>query len=1606
MKRIKIGKNGKVIIGSCIILSVIIVVIGMMLVRLSNRSEEKSTSSIKEVFNYKFEKATLELEEEPFSINATKKDDFGIAIDSDFVINCKNQTDYNDIKSNLKFEPEVSYDINKKSDKEFLVALKEPLTERAIVKISLDDKNSDKEYSWAFQTKDKFTLSNTLPRDGATSVPVDSGIELNFSMGEIEDISKHFEIEPSVEGEFEKKDNTYVFIPESLDTNTIYNVTVKKDLALKNSEEKLTEDYTFSFQTDKAEDHKFSFNKSFYTLTPEQPTVLDVHWDNKYESRPLNVNVYRYPSIDSFIKILEQREVDNFYDYKVNANSLEKITSFETELQSLEDDWWNEYIVFPETLDAGYYLVEVVIDGVNYYTQLQVHPYVVYMETDYDDTLVWVNDTSSKGSLSNAYVEYEGEVKGVTNENGLLVFDKDQSNNNKPYHYYYKIYEQGELPFVATLGYYINNTTKNDYWDYMYTDRNMYLATDTINVWGVIKPKNNNEFKSDLKVVLEKEDRILLEKNVDLSEIGSYSEALSYENLPHGYYKLRLMDEDIILDTAYINITSYDKPIYNLEAKVDKTKLFAWESTNLDIDAKFFDGTPASGMELAINSYIPNNDKHHGETTCNDNGEASYVFEEDVKSDSWRPKWININVSNNQAEEVEVRTTESIMVFPKDTMIEIVEDEQEQYQVSTHKIDYNNYEDDYKSLRDDKVDIPIDVTITEIEYLKIEEGTYYDFINKKTQKKYRYDKKETIVQDISTETENGVYNIEYEYEDDKNYEIKVKAKDSRGSNIVEEKYKNEYSVPSASSQKNYSLEMTEPSKWRFGLEEDVEISLKCNNADITDTDIDQTLFIQYKDGRSNTFLKNNSELVFPYDEEMIPNIFLSAIYFDGEGLYKSRDEIIGYKSEEKELQFEIETDKETYKPGDEVNLNIKVSDLQGNPQKADINISVVDEAFFELSNHEANILSKLYEYDSTKGVLGEYISYRQVDDFESGAENGGEGDDGSLRSDFKDTAFFNSIESDEQGNASFKFTLPDNLTNWRITCQGVTKDLFAGDEKININTQLPFFVTTILGDTFIKGDEPKISLRTFGMDVESDELIVYEIVLKDDEGNKQRFTINGKSHDYTLVDLGKLDIGSYTIETFAENNKYKDGIQKSFDVVDSTLKFPYTETYNLTEDIKFEPTQSYEKTTFINADNYFVYDTLMKLSYDYGNRVDQKLARYLSSKWLEDFNDSNLSNITKNDFNPHQSSGIRLLPYSDSDVALTAKINSLETDVFDNNYVSFYKHILNKEDVTKKEALAALYGLSVAKEPVLLELNKFNKDDLDIEDKLYLALGYAELGAYKEARNIYYELINDYGRETDEYLYLEDGKDWDDRIKVTALGSVLGAKLQEDEAFMMFDFICDYPSEYYLANIEKLMFIKEFKIKHSTASFTYLLNEKEEKVKLDNLDIKQLYLSKDELENIKFKNIKGNVIVVKDGLGTVNDIKDQVAKDFEIKRNYSVDNFETTNFNQSELIKVTLTPSFNTNLSKGWYEITDSIPAGFRYVSPKHYRGYYTFGEVDSQIRFYFYYDPESKDPIDEITYYVRATTPGYYTADYAVIKSSNTNKLAHTEQAEITIVK
>lgn len=1303
-------------------------------------------------------------------------DSTGVDVNSGFKILLENKQPKSLLEKALTISPEQPYEIKEVSDREFIISFSDALKPNTIYKISLA---SDPNYSWAFQTKKSFGLVSTLPRNKSSSVPVDSGIELTFTHEGVENISQYFEISPKVSGTFLQYRKTVVFLPDKLDYGTVYTVTVKKGLKLKDSDQALEEDYTFTFETQKSPEQRyeefFSFSDLIYNFTPDVEPILQVYAGSSLENRDLLVEIYKYSDTDDLLENLRQIDYIAYQAYGRDISSgfstakLQKVREFETRLIKNNRNYlYNNCLVFPSPLPEGHYLVNVKTQNKTYQTHIQVNDMAVYVMAGTGGGLAWVNSSSTGKPVEGAFVSFvspvsspkQGPKSVKTDKDGIAVIPEETFNelynltdpNERGNQMLFVKISNGSNPdFLAPISYNTRQYGDNidsvsqsaqKYWSYLYTDRDLYLPEDAIQIWGLVKPRDGSSlspskatlslhrseyaiYRTDYDYEQNSSLSEILSKEVKISENGTFICTMELPNLNAGNYFIRLTLGDEIIVEKYFNVRQYTKPVYKIDITTDKKVMFEWEKLNADIQASFFEGSPVSGMDLKYSYYGSWTNRREGSISCDENGMASLDITPSIDTVSWRPAVFNIHVSNANAEETEISSSSQVYVFPRDTMIEVNASSRNSsglIEIKTSHIDIEKLRTqpelwhDEDMYRGTTTDIPLKIRIYRQHWEREEIGQYYDFISKKVEKEYRYYEVKKLVEELSIRTKNGEYSYEFPFDTSGNYNyyIEVEGADSRRKPILEKAYLYRYAYPQYEGADIYTLDIKNAESYdgKFKLGDTVNLVVKKNNLELPAMPGNRFLYVVLKNGMLSYSVTDEPDFSLDFTKEYIPNIYVKGVYFDGKNIFNAGQEQICYDYKEKELKIDIKTDKQEYRPGDTVQLEIEVKDAQGNPCISEVNISVVDEAFFAIQDQRVDTLSSLYQYCFPTGILAEYVSYRPINtDYFGAPEMGGEGDTQWIRSVFKDTAFFDTIKTDSNGKGKVSFKLPDNLTSWRITYQGISfqhsgtekinhtgtsrstgtgsRDSGtdnvpkAGSGKINIPVKLPFFVDVVFNSVFIDGDTVAISARSFGTMLESGKKVEYTVTLQklaDDSGDESNqkdennhkyvyektYHAEGIGNNLTNIELGKLEEGNYSVTVSAKQGEYHDAVKRDFRVVKSLLESTKLEHYRLTEALKPAGGNSLTTLSFYNAGSSTHYNTLLSLLYSWGDRIDRKLSVKIAAelfnifygeghgtKWLEIPGDDLLKSYQQDD------GGIALLPYDSSNPEITAKIASL-----------------------------------------------------------------------------------------------------------------------------------------------------------------------------------------------------------------------------------------------------------------------------------------------------------------------------------------------------------
>lgn len=216
---------------------------------------------------------------------------------------------------------------------------------------------------------------------------------------------------------------------------------------------------------------------------------------------------------------------------------------------------------------------------------------------------------------------------------------------------------------------------------------------------------------------------------------------------------------------------------------------------------------------------------------------------------------------------------------------------------------------------------------------------------------------------------------------------------------------------------------------------------------------------------------NASTVQIPVQKDFMPNAFINVIIlkertglkFDENGNDIGKPEFYaGYKevkvdTKEKQLTVKVTAHQESYEPGEEVKLDIRVTDQSGAPVKSEVCLSVVDKGVLNLVGYQLPDPFSFFWQDrpldvKTVSTLNDVLGRRLFK--EKGESPGGDGGGAAfgsvvVRKKFKESAYYSAfIETDEKGIAHVTFKLPDNLTTFKaMAVAGTTVNKFGRGSK-------------------------------------------------------------------------------------------------------------------------------------------------------------------------------------------------------------------------------------------------------------------------------------------------------------------------------------------------------------------------------------------------------------------------------------------------------------------------------------------------------------------------------------------------------------------------------
>ncbi len=794
------------------------------------------------------------------------------------------------------------------------------------------------------------------------------------------------------------------------------------------------------------------------------------------------------------------------------------------------------------------------------------------------------------------------------------------------------------------------------------------------------------------------------------------------------------------------------------------------------------------------------------------------------------------------------------------------------------------------------------------------------------------------------------------------------------------------------------------------------------------------MFVIANRGRQEVFVRDNPELNFNFEEKYKPNIFIGSIIFNGKyyeevtsscqqnwscGGYDYYNKYVFtpveavYKRDDSKLKLTITTDKTKYSPSEATKVRVLVTKDNIPVNNATVNLVLVDEALAAMGFvNKPDVLEDLYKHVNSF-VYYNYYTHQPIMPDGPMAERGGGGGDRNI---FKDTAYFNTALTSSDGIAEFEFNLPDNITNWLTYAQSVTQDIDAGMSETSIISTKEFFVTSQFPKIVTVKDNPFLAVNSYGIAITGGNTIPGEAIFTsgDTEIAKNNFNLTPYKENY--VAFPKLNVGSYKIAVRGKYQNLEDGISLPLDVIDSRLEFRANQNLENSKNLVYRKDKPINLVV-TDAGRGKYYGELSDYCYINSNRIERILSRTLAKNILKSkFDDDNCKDQDIN-ISEFQSSdgGLRQVKWGSSDLESTLWAVYIDPSKFDKDkLIKYFESYASLGWGKAEDKIMANWGLSILGKPRINNLRILSNETKTFKEKVLLALAFNYVGENEKAKDIYLDLLSQYGYTNKPYIRIQSGSyDMNSYLLDTSYMLLLSSKLNDNYDTGMSLYLRDYKTEAtgVILEVSNISFIDSELSKLPKTDTEIKIKSKYQNKSFDltkgnsvNIDLKQ-----DELESLTVETLKGKAESIINYYVAYDDFNKLAGdKRISLKKSVSKVKGEGSEIKLGDILQIKLEYDFKTEAPNGCYELTDHIPSGLTYIDNPS-----SFGLNASHVGYMYdsgknivngcAYNSEwwKRYTNNTSLYYVKVNAVGKYLNEPAIMQSSIDSTIFQKTQEE-----
>jgi len=1059
----------------------------------------------------------------------------------------------------------------------------------------------------------------------------------------------------------------------------------------------------------------------------------------------------------------------------------------------------------------------------------------------------------------------------------------------------------------------------------MYTDRATYRPNDTMDVFGVIKPRYGHSHLASDEFSLRIGD--MIEMPITLDSHNNFAVRVPVTDM-FGWLSVVVSVNGENLMSSGVSFRDYTNISFVTDSTLDKVAHLYGEYAYVEISVSTFAGLPVEGVNLrhwrdGATMYL----------VTDGHGVASEYIPIPT---SWgiRPHWSSFWFSIASDAQMSQSIGMSKIIVPRDIMLEYEFDGNDTATITTHMVDIDRLNAHFANqpswsfidpdiYRGSAIDIDFSVEITRYVTTRTIRSQTYDHINRRTINLYDFDTTSSVYRTMSGRTENGTATlIDLPTSDDPlvRYSIMVIYHDSRGhrtevtlSGTAWHRFRQESSI------RHFGFV---PEDWSLGVGETTNISLvegdmwwgTMDGDVVTDGSL---LTIVFRDRIVSATVGRPEGTPLTFTEELISSAIVFGAYFDGQHIFPIQHPItLRYDYTERELEISLSFDQGQYQPGDEVTVVIQTS------VPAQVLISVVDESAILDTWHRADFLSRLYRSSGARWPsIHQFASHTQHNfgGAGGGAEGGGGGDEGgdmAFRDRFIDNPIFEIVQTDANGRGELTFILPDQVTSWRVTAIGLSADGYAGDSRYNIISSLDFYIDLLLTNEYIAGDDIAALARVRGASRDAQIEFVFN-VLYDESIIYTDTQVSGRT---AVLNAGKLDVGEYTMQVMATYGGYSDAVELPFSVVESGMILPIQMAVQISDDTDIFDFTSLSmrqlpvRVTLTNANIGPVVNILHNARGGSSLRTD-----YMAANAFIDYFFAGVENfdVVRSRLH-HHSGGIAELPYEDADLFYTARFVASFPEFVARDMIVRYART-EMDTPWPMRVAASLFALAAVGEPVLLEIQNavYNLEADDHISRLYLIAALVAIGDDMGAMALLTELPNDFVQEFSTSR----------RETANTLLLFINTTLNPEAAWAHIN--RGYANRYVSDVAERINFVRHVLFLGETISeVQYYLNGEVYTVRLEGFDRVHLQLSMEQFDALNLVPISGATDFHINFYGYGSDNWDADSNLIDIRRTITRD---------GEMFRIDLHVALPPD-AEGLFTIYDRLPSNMRFVQAHNWR--------------------------------------------------------------------